>query len=433
MKILIISVFFPPRNSIASLRPYSWAKYWAAMGHEVVVLTTYKTPQDNDLNLVMDSFKVIEVKTYIFDKVKPLRARFFGVRQKESFEKNDSNTSLNLLKIFFIWLNDRRKERGVAYGARMPDIYDLWKTSAIKSVEHEKWDLIVSTHGPYVCHSIAYQLKKRGLTKKWIADYRDLWTKSHLFKGLFPFTILEKRLEKKYNKFADIITTVSEPLKETLQSKLSIQKVYVIENGFDIDDLKNISETPIFNNEKIRIVYTGSIYKTKQDPSPLFKAIIQLKNSADANLLKQLEVLFVGGNMGDLRELISKYEVEEYVKYGGFISHDDALRMQRDAHVLLFLEVNNEDGILTGKLFEYLCSGTPIWGVGVNNKIGPGKLIEQYKAGINFENDDKKILNDLKNLLIEASKKSVVVSEEVLQKYTRKYLAEKLIKLTNDE
>jgi len=429
MKILIVSCFFPPRNSIASLRPYSWAKYWAAMGHEVVVLTTYKTPQDNDLNLVIDGFKVIEVKTYIFEKVKPLRARFFGTSQMASVEKKDSNTSLNLLKKMLVWLNERRKERGVACSARMPDIYDLWKTSAIKSVEHEKWDLIVSTHGPYVCHSIAYELKKRGLTKKWIADYRDLWTQNHFFKGLFPFTILEKRLEQKYNKAADIITTVSEPLKE----KLSIQKVYVIENGFDIDDLKNISKKPIFDNKKIRIVYTGAIYKTRQDPSPLFKAIAQLKNSPDASLLKQLEVLFVGGSMGDLTELIGKYEVEEYVKYGGLISHDDALRMQRDAHALLLLEVNNEDGILTGKLFEYLCSGTPIWGVGVSKKIGPEKLIEQYKAGINFGNDDKKILDDLKKLLIDASKKPVVVSEEVLQKYTRKYLAEKLIKLTNDE
>ncbi len=254
MKILIISYYFPPENSIASLRSYSWAKYWAAMGHEVVVLTTDKTYKSTNLNLVMDGFEVIKTQIGIIEKIKRLRAKILGKKtnQINNFEKNTSNASS--IKKILIWINEKRKERGLACSARMPDIYDLWKTSAIKAVEHEKWDLIVSTHGPYVCHSIAYELKKRGLTKKWIADYRDLWTQSHLFKGLFPFTILEKNLEKKYNEAADIITTVSEPLKNALQSRLSVQKVYVIENGFDTDDLNHISKSAIFEDKKVRIV-----------------------------------------------------------------------------------------------------------------------------------------------------------------------------------
>lgn len=35
MKILIVSYYFPPQNSIASLRPYSWAKWWRRAGHDV--------------------------------------------------------------------------------------------------------------------------------------------------------------------------------------------------------------------------------------------------------------------------------------------------------------------------------------------------------------------------------------------------------------
>ena len=37
MNILIVSHYFPPGNSIAALRPYSWAKYWSRMGHQVTV------------------------------------------------------------------------------------------------------------------------------------------------------------------------------------------------------------------------------------------------------------------------------------------------------------------------------------------------------------------------------------------------------------
>ena len=44
-KILIISYCFPPLNVIASLRVYSWAKYWSRMGYEVCVLTAKKTTE----------------------------------------------------------------------------------------------------------------------------------------------------------------------------------------------------------------------------------------------------------------------------------------------------------------------------------------------------------------------------------------------------
>jgi hypothetical protein len=51
MKILIISTFFPPQNSVASLRGYSFAKYWTELGHKVTVLTTSKATYSHDLNL----------------------------------------------------------------------------------------------------------------------------------------------------------------------------------------------------------------------------------------------------------------------------------------------------------------------------------------------------------------------------------------------
>ena len=61
MKILIVSYYFPPQNSIASLRPYSWAKWWSRAGHDVTVLTIEKKILKNNLNLDCSMFKLIEV------------------------------------------------------------------------------------------------------------------------------------------------------------------------------------------------------------------------------------------------------------------------------------------------------------------------------------------------------------------------------------
>ena len=59
LKILIISAFFPPQNSIGGQRPYSFAKYWSRMGHSVDVLTTAKDEIDLD---TYEDFTVYEVK-----------------------------------------------------------------------------------------------------------------------------------------------------------------------------------------------------------------------------------------------------------------------------------------------------------------------------------------------------------------------------------
>ena len=61
-RILIVSHFFPPLNSIASQRPYSWARTWTDMGHSVSVLTTAKMPFDGTPDLELD-LSGIEVHT----------------------------------------------------------------------------------------------------------------------------------------------------------------------------------------------------------------------------------------------------------------------------------------------------------------------------------------------------------------------------------
>ena len=72
MKILIISDYFPPLNSIASLRPYSWAKFWSKMGHDVTVLTTQKYKKENDLNFECSSFEIIEIENRFKKKLESL-------------------------------------------------------------------------------------------------------------------------------------------------------------------------------------------------------------------------------------------------------------------------------------------------------------------------------------------------------------------------
>jgi hypothetical protein len=267
----------------------------------------------------------------------------------------------------------------------------------------------------------------------WVADYRDLWIEGHIYPGMWPFTVLEKHLEKRYvGNHADIITTVSQPLANTLQNKFHAP-VYVIENGYDEDDYFQ-DFPPYFRDTKKRIVYTGAIYPGKRDPSPLFAAIASMAQSDKSMRQKmsdEFEVLFFGSESDWLNSLIKKNAVQPWVKYMGMVSRADALRIQKQADILLFLEWENGsvDGILTGKLFEYLAMKKPILGIGVSAKTSPGALMEQAGVGMAVGKDIEKMISILRELVDTGKPFDIQPKEEIISRYTRKKQAKRLLEI----
>lgn len=417
MKILIISSFFPPLNSIASLRPYSWAKYWTKEGHDVSVLTTQKY-QDPKVMLQLPNtgFKLIEVPVP-------------GIAQKMKSRQQNLKPSSLISKT----LSKLRENKGIFSSCRMPDLTDFWTRPAFAAAKSEgPWDIVVSTAGPYTTHLIAHRLKKKKQSKRWVADYRDAWSNNHIYPGLFPFNLLEKKIENRILKNADIVTTISEPFAKDLKGLFKLNKVEVVANGLDVEDLEHIPKDPIFIDDgKFRIAYTGSIYKGKQDPMPLFQSIKALaENLKTKQLLDKLEVIFAGPNQESLQCLVHEMEISRWVKCIGFVNREDSLRMQRDAHALLFLPWNDEkkDRILTGKIFEYLFSGTSIICIGKKRLEASQLLVLEAKAGQCLYDIDE-ISTYLYEQLKEVKKISPSTNYAFLEQYTRKTLARHLLNL----
>lgn len=97
----------------------------------------------------------------------------------------------------------------------------------------------------------------------------------------------------------------------------------------------------------------------------------------------------------------------------------------------MFLDYNSEngDGILTGKLYEYLFSGSRIWTVGKINRAS--RIIEENGLGVALGNDVGKIKLALKRLFIEQQieKNGHEQLSEKLRVYTREYQARKMLEL----
>jgi len=423
MKILIVSSYFPPRNSIASLRPYSWAKWWSRAGHDVTVLTTEKSKQPMDLVLDMSEFRVISTPLLL-----PFR-KASGEFKTAVVANARQHLTLKIRLLSFLKSSYKKMflDKGCFFACRYPDWHDLWAKKAISVVAHEKWDVVISSGWPYSTHRVGMFLKRHNKAAKWIVDWRDLWTRNHLFPGLTIFHGVEKRLENAFHDNADLITTVSDPLAETLRNmtKTPVKTIY---NGYDPDDFAFLFQQERKINSRLEIVYTGTTYRRFQDPSPLFEALGSLLQDKKIKAA-DVRVTFAGSGMTYVSDLAERYGVSDLYAFLGFLPREQALALQYHADVALFLEYENPDvkGVLTGKLFEYLYIAREIWAVGCSNKTESGSLIEKANCGIAFGKDVDRIMTAILDKLHGPRQHVFKKNNEVLEQFERRRQADKLL------
>ena len=430
-KILFITAFFYPQNVIASLRTSEWAKYLAKYGYDVTVLTTKKHPFLYPLGLeknLPDNVSIVEVE--FLPKIVKVFFHREKKHQSKKIKSRYASGKVYTLKNLSKYLRN--------YIGSFVDIHDLWIKPALnkaeKLFEEQHFDFIISSYSPPAAHIIAHKLKLKYPRTIWIADFRDLWAYNHISSAKGILGVLERRKEKKILSNADKIITVSEHLTEIMKNVYKTKEVHTIENGFDPEEFpnwkKNLIPFPKIDN-KLTISYLGTIYPQKRDPSILFEAINELieENIVDKN---QVEINFYGNNEKPLEDIIvpNNYNRYNIINIKGFVSRKESIRIQKDSDLLLFLEWNDPSakGVLTGKLFEYLVSGTPILAVGVSNKNAAGALIEKTNTGKLFLNKEE-LKKELTNIF---KKKEIGFYNpriEEIEKFSRDKQVKKLISI----
>jgi hypothetical protein len=434
MKVLIITYFFPPLNSIASLRLYSFAKYLTEFGLNVTVFTTPKKIDNLNFNdfFVNNGYRVIEL----------------------SIPKAFKVISINKI------INKIGRITGAYYKNRFPDDSDRWLKPAVNYLKDFNFDVVISSYGPYVCHSIALGLKKLGKVKRWIADFRDLFTDSPIYTGIPFFYFIEKKMEQEFLDNSDFVTVVSKSMKNilSLKTKTNIDVIYngFFEEYFDIIINNNYSEffkskfsknlLQILNNKNIiKLVYTGTIYKSQK----IVNLLIAINDLKKEGIINENNFRFILAGSYDIINDIKKYNLQDIYIYLGLLDFKDSLKLQYLADILLMpLEEIKIDhnlknlekykGILTGKIFEYLGLNlyklTPIWVI--NKSIDDEKIEILNNSGVaTIFFDD---INRLKSYLIKAIRNKqeflseYKVNEKFIKQFNRKEQAKKLFNIINN-
>jgi len=356
------------------MRPYSFARALVDAGHEVTVLTAVKPLSKHDLSCPLADFEMIDIVPPLL----PWLFQSFGVNQS----RRDPQSHASQTSWLRNWLRRQRIERGVFFLGRMPDVLDLWIQPAVRAVSGRSFDVLLSTYAPYASHVIASRLVERGVAQHWVADFRDPWTRHHQFRGLFPFSMVERFLEQRTLRQANLVTTVSQGVADILKQDYPSLRVQIVPNGYDDSLLTSLDPTPLYEDGCERLVHTGTLYPGNRNHHVFLDALEYLRDH-DASALASLAVVFAGADLAGLEFEVAERKLQDTVSFPGVVRREEALRMQRDACVQLFFETEAIEGVTTGKLYEYLASGRPIWRISQRADSDSARIIHDSATGIN--------------------------------------------------
>lgn len=379
--VLVITFHFLKKEAIGSIRLRGLANHLPDFGWKPIILT----PQSERISNTESSCKIIETQ---YEDITTIWKKWLGFNTQKTVKKQLGMPTLKNRNLLIDYVLKAWQEI-FAY----PDFNIGWYKYAVKAgerlLEEVKSDAILSSSSPPTCHLIAKNLKDK-YCLPWVADCRDLWTQNHYYKSSHIRKKFETRLEQFTFKNANALTTVSQPLADKLKMLHRNKIIYTITNGFDLNN-KNPG-VPL--SDKFNITYTGSIYKGKQDPEPLLRALNELFLEKKIDI-RDVKVDFYGYDDGWLINDIKNYGLECIVDVYGMVTREESLLKQREAQLLLLLNWNDpqEKGIYTGKIFDYLAAQRPILSIGRCGGVVED-LLEQTKAGVHVSSID-----DLKSII----------------------------------
>lgn len=415
-KVLIIAYYWPPAGGPGVQRWLKFVKYLRDFDVEPVLYIpenpSYPIRDEDLVQEVPDDIQIL--KKPIFEPYS--LAGIFGRKETQTISAGiiEDSRKQSLLQKILLFI------RGNFF---IPDARKFWVHPSVKflkqELEKQAFDTIITTGPPHSLHLIGLELKKdTGI--RWIADFRDPWTQIGYHEKLKLTASSRKKhekLEKKVLNAADDILVTSYTTREEFESKTN-RPVHLITNGFDTEIEQQNTE-----HSEFWISHIGSLLAGR-NPENLWLALSELLNENE-DFRKKFRLKLAGRISDSVLESIQAAGLQEFLENKGYISHSEALKLQRQSSVLLLLEINSEEtkGIIPGKVFEYLSANKPILAVGPANWDAE-QILKKTLAGSVFQYHEKKAI---KTYILSCFRGEVLQPDRTeIQQYHRRNLTYKL-------
>ena len=353
--ILMITDYYPPRKSIASNRMEAFAKYLTEFGHKVYVITI--GDKTEHVEGVIDLFRCKDNATFKMANTAIVENKY------RHYIKCAYNIILNSLKVYSTeWVNE------IVHCART-------------ILTEIRIDVIITSY-PSIGPMLAGERIKREFPQiRWIADMRDaVWTPGN------NVIIRSKlcRFTRKVFEYADAILSVSDPQRKKYE-KMTDKPCFVVKNGYDFE--------PFFYEDYVKnssfvVVYAGNFYGARS-PKNFLTACKNLINKGLVPLLR-FEII---GNHSVVEldtALVDRVILKERMEYDALIDY-----CHKTADLLLVVvPKSREEGMFTGKIFDYVGIGKPIIGLVPSGDVAE-QLIKKIGNGYVSEDEDIQRIEDV--------------------------------------
>jgi len=359
VKVLLVTLYFPPAGGGGVQRALKLAQYLPALGIETHVLAP-----DDPKWIHADEDLQVPTQAWVH------RARFVGPQGRKLAEELHGTEGLGRAVV---------QARSVGRRLLFPDENVTWNLTGIPAeiriVRSEGIDVVVTTSPPGSVHLVGAAVK-RATGVKWVADLRDsLVAHPHRRSESALVRAKEKGHEgvaRLVAKTADAIVTVSDAIADETRALEPVGPVVPIANGSDFDDFAGLEYR---RGARFRITHAGSFFG-KRDPRPFLTAL----QRSDPEIVAR----FLGDFRSSDREWAETLGLGDRLELIPYAPRRVSLELQRDSDALLLLipEAGGRGrGVLSGKVFESLAAERPILAV-VPPDGAAADLIRETGAGV---------------------------------------------------
>jgi glycosyltransferase involved in cell wall biosynthesis len=393
MRVLIISIHYPPIIGMSSRAMAELSKALVADGHSVDVLTV--DPVANHPVYKWDFGEMQRVPHQVNVHRVPMGPinRLSGRLAVGGDAKPDPQAT-----------SEPKRTRSMfrrLYAARnlwgpfaIPDASIDWLPGALlearRMIRRKPYDAVVSLGNPHTCHLVAY-LATRRCDTAWTAVYGDGWGTDPSLE-LCPVwnRRLNQLMERRVVKAAAQIVVCSEGVIPHLVKAYDIDasKISLVRFSFFDPDPYESAESLASNS--FRMVYTGAVYPIFHQPIPLLRA---MKRCA----ARGINLAIVGPDQESLEAEARKLQVPN-IEFCGWHPHREAIAQQKTASVVLLFGHRGGQQ-LPSKLFEYFAARRPILCIAADDDDVAARLIREQRRGMVVPNSEAAIAEALDKLL----------------------------------
>lgn len=354
--IAIYAYYYPPQVSAGSQRPARLAKMLMALGHQVTIYTIPTADTQNDVTQI-DVAGSFDTVCEIPD---PLTK--FALRRSLLFQK----------LINFVAIPDL----SIGHAIRV-----YW---AMRNANHE---IVITTSAPISAHVTGALLAKKTF---WIADIRDSIKNnpSTNLKRIKPIGFYAGLL---LNKLIDSRSQLTLTASRTISEDFDDVKTDVFYNGFANEN--SWDKVPI-SSSKFIIGYIGSLY-AERDPQIFLAAFKTFINMLSDTERLDIELQFIGNHHPSAINKLKSYREYARLKVSPYQNKATLFDIANEWSILLLLvdEVPYSKGVITGKIFDYLCLNGKVLAIATpDSEIG--EILRKTKKGNLFSKKNPQAIAD---------------------------------------